>query len=295
MIKIIDTHVHIWDLNILRLPWLDQENPVLKQTYLLQDYEKAVKNDGLYKVEKAVYIEVDCAREYKIKENNYIINLCSDANSLYKGAVLSGYMDEPGFPEYIDHWSKSSSFVKGVRHVLHVPSAKRKTCLKKEFIDNVRYLGKKNLLFEACLRNEELEDLCTLAKACPDTKIVLNHMGIVNPDIIAKHNLSEAEKIYKEIWISNINKLGSLGNVWCKISGLNPSGEWTENALKPAVDFAIDAFGEDHIVFASNYPVCNVSTKADPWIKALINITESRGSLLQQKLFYENAKKLYKL
>jgi len=295
MIKIIDTHVHIWDIDKLVLPWLNQEGPVLNRTYRLKDYEEAVKKNDLYRIEKAIYVEVDCARQDKEKENQYIIDLCSEADSLYEGASISGYLDEPGFAKYIDHWSVASSYVKGVRQVLHVPSVKRKTCLESEFIKNVRYLGKKGLLFEACLRNEELEDLYMMAKACSDTKIVLNHMGIVNADIIAKHDLSETEKIYKENWLSNINEIASLGNVWCKISGLNPVSEWTQNTLKPAVDIAIDAFGEDRILFASNYPVCNISTGLDPWIRALIDITQNRGDQLQQKLFYKNAKKLYQL
>ncbi|MEA5083202.1 MAG: amidohydrolase family protein [Lachnospiraceae bacterium] len=295
MIKIIDTHVHMWDLSKFSLPWLDLEAPILNQTYLLDDYCKEVENHSLYEVEKIIYVEVDCAKEQKEKENEYIIALCNNPNTICHGACIAGNLEDPKFQDYIDKWSEFSSFVKGVRQVLHVSSEAPKTCLKNCFIENVRYLGKKNLLFEGCVRNEELCDLLSLAKLCPDTKIVLNHMGIVNPTIIAKTSLTEEEKKYKETWINNIQQLASLGNVWCKISGLNPVGDWSDELLKPTIDFVIDAFGEDKIMFASNYPVCNVSTYAHPWIKSLIRITNVRGKILQNKLFYDNAKKLYKI
>ena len=31
MMNIIDTHVHVWDLDNYRLPWLDGEGPTLKR------------------------------------------------------------------------------------------------------------------------------------------------------------------------------------------------------------------------------------------------------------------------
>ena len=81
----------------------------------------------------------------------------------------------------------------------------------------------------------------------------------------------------------------------CKISGLNPKGEWSAETLKPAVDIALDYFGEDRVMFASNYPVCNIATGLSPWIEALMKITEERGSEFQNKLFRENAKRIYGL
>jgi len=179
--------------------------------------------------------------------------------------------------------------------VLHVPEALPGTCLGQLFVENVRYLGKKGLVFEGCVRNAELGDLYETAKACPDTTIVLNHMGIVDPDIISVQTPSEEEQQYKERWILNIRKLASLSNVVCKISGLNPKGEWSAETLKPAVDIALDYFGEDRVMFASNYPVCNIATGLSPWIEALMKITEGRGSEFQNKLFRENAKRIYGL
>lgn len=291
--KIIDTHLHIWNLKELSLPWLGGEGAVLNRTYTPQDYKGALSQDGSYEVEGAVYVEVDCAKKDKEKENNFIISQCQNPESLFMGAAISGDLNDPGFRDYLERFS--SPYVKGVRQVLHVPEALPGTCLKSGFLDNVRYLGSKGMNFEGCVRNGELDDLYRMAKECPETVIVLNHMGIVDPDIISAENPSEEEKKYKEAWISNIHNLASLENVVCKISGLNPAGEWNTETLRPAVDIALNSFGEDRVMFASNFPVCNVATGLAPWIDALIEITRGRGREFQEKLFYKNAKRIYRL
>lgn len=291
--RIIDTHLHIWNKEEFSLPWLDGEGEVLNRTYSLEDYKNALEPDKGYEVEAAVYVEVDCARRDKEKENLFIAGCCANPGQMFAGACISGYLNEEGFKGYIDKYA--SEYVKGVRQVLHVPEALPGTCLGQLFVENVRYLGKKGLVFEGCVRNAELGDLYETAKACPDTTIVLNHMGIVDPDIISVQTPSEEEQQYKERWILNIRKLASLSNVVCKISGLNPKGEWSAETLKPAVDIALDYFGEDRVMFASNYPVCNIATGLSPWIEALMKITEERGSEFQNKLFRENAKRIYGL
>ena len=96
-------------------------------------------------------------------------------------------------------------------------------------------------------------------------------------------------------WITNVKNIASCENVICKVSGLNPEGAWDVQTLKPAVDIVLDAFGEDKVVYASNYPVCNNSTDMIPWIEALDEITKDRGEIFRRKLFYENAKNIYNL
>ena len=198
MIKIIDTHLHIWDRDYLDLPWLDGDTSVLSKNYSLSDYKKSLNEKALYKVEKAVYIEVDVLDSQKEKENKFIIDLCQSKDTLIEAAVISGDLTKESFAGYIEKY-KNIECVKGVRHVLHVPSSKPKTCLSETFIKNVKFLGESGLVFEGCIRAEELDDLYMLAKECSNTVIILNHIGIVNPDIISSANPAAEEAEYKEV------------------------------------------------------------------------------------------------
>ena len=78
-------------------------------------------------------------------------------------------------------------------------------------------------VYEGCVRNGELGDLYEMARSCPGTIIVLDHMGIVDPDIISRENPTEEEAAYRRAWTGNIRRLASLPNVVCKVSGLNPA------------------------------------------------------------------------
>ena len=66
--EIIDTHLHIWDLDKFSLPWLDDEGEILNRTYLLEDYKKSLGEN--YQISKAVYVEVDRRKIKRIKKMN---------------------------------------------------------------------------------------------------------------------------------------------------------------------------------------------------------------------------------
>ena len=44
--RIIDTHLHIWNKEEFSLPWLDGEGEVLNRTYSLEDYKNALEPDN---------------------------------------------------------------------------------------------------------------------------------------------------------------------------------------------------------------------------------------------------------
>ncbi|WP_251860023.1 amidohydrolase family protein [Clostridium sp. Marseille-Q2269] len=291
--KIIDTHIHIWDLDKFFLPWLNGTENVLNRSYTINNYEEDIEKDSKYNIEKAIYIEVDADYSQKHMENIFIIEQYENLKSIIAGGVISGNMEDEKFNLYIDKYKHPA--IKGVRHVLHVDSSPKGMCLKPSFIRNVQELGRRGLVFEACVRNPELDDLYKMALQCPETTIILDHMGNVDVDIIAKKNFTKEEEIYKKAWIENIIKLASLENVVCKISGLNPVGQWDIYTLKSAIDFVLDTFNDERVIFGSNYPVCNISTKLIPWIEALDQITMDRGEIFRNKFFYKNAQRIYKL
>lgn len=289
-VTIVDTHLHTWNLSYLHLPWLKGASPFLNRNYSEEDYLDA---SGGEDIRQAVYVEVAAAPEERVKENHVAAKMCSSPGSLINGAIISGDLEATNFPDYLA--ANGGSWLKGVRQVLNLPSSPPGRCLGATFAENVRYLGKNDLLFEACLRCEELGDLVTLARKCPHTRIVLDHMGNVDADRIANPHPTPADQTYADNWRRDIEDLAALDNVFCKISGLSTAGRCTAGPLRPAVTFAIEAFGENRVLFGGNFPVCNLSTGLYPWIEALMEITEPYGEEFQQKLFSLNAIRIYHL
>lgn len=295
MMEIVDTHVHVWDLDSYRLPWLDSEGSVLKRTWSTEDYRaESGKGDGLYSISQAVYIEVDMAPDERSRENELACSLVEDCRTVFAGACIAGDLTSSAFEGYIDGWSKCPQ-VRGVRQVLHVPSAAPGTCLSPRFIENVRHLGDLGLVFEGCVRCPELGDLAVVARECPDTVIVLDHMGIVDADVMARTTPTADERAYQDAWRKNMRELGSLPNVICKVSGLNPSGEWSIEGLARSVGVALECFDADKLMFASNFPVLNVAMSFDEWTRAMLEITDSLDAGDREALFSGNARRVYRL
>src|SRR5699024_57521 len=112
MQKIIDSHVHVWDLNYMQPPWLDREK-YLNQTFTEEDYLEYVQKQK-YQIEKATYIEVDTRTNDLTKENLWINSKANEEKSILKAAVISGDLSSSKFSQYINRYLKES-VVKGVR------------------------------------------------------------------------------------------------------------------------------------------------------------------------------------
>ena len=294
MMRIVDTHVHVWNLGTQRLPWLDGEGPTLKRNWLTADYVAEQHGGEDYRIDKAVYVEVDIAPEEREAENELIVSMVNDPGTPFAGGCVSGDLTDPGFGDYIRHWAAHPQ-IKGVRQVLHVPSAAPGTCLGETFVNNVRLLGELGLVFEGCVRNPELPDLYALAKQVPGTTVIVDHMGIVDADVAGLERPSGGDAAYVDAWKRAMADLGSLDNTVCKVSGLNPAQTWSAESLGRAVDVAFDSFAADKLVFASNFPVLNVAMSLDDWVRAMLQATERLTSVSRDAFFATNAERIYSL
>lgn len=285
--KIIDTHVHVWDLEKLNLPWLNHHE-TLKKTYTSAEYSAKLKRRG---VEKAVYIEVDSHESDKEKESDLAFKHCRDSNCELEGAIIACSLENEDAKTLIEKHAKNPHF-KGVRRPLHVESAPKGLCLEKRFIENLRCLGRLGFVFDACIRAEELKDLVEAARQCPETFIILDHIGNVAEEIL----LLSKKDMPSHPWIKDLKKFSELSNTICKISTLNisPSKEKIEGA-KALIEICLDFFGEDRIVFGSNWPVSEAFWGVDEWFNLVKGVLIKTRKGVMQKIFYENAKRIYRL
>src|SRR5437899_8156666 len=86
MPRIVDTHVHLWDLGRFRLPWLEKTSP-LARNHVIADFQTAIK--GL-NVVKGVYMEVDVDPKQHVAEAEYVLDICQKGNTPLVAAVIGG-------------------------------------------------------------------------------------------------------------------------------------------------------------------------------------------------------------
>src|SRR4051794_14654351 len=136
MIPIIDTHQHLWDLSLFRLPW-QKDNPKLARSFVMGDYLEATA--GL-DVVKSIYMEVDVEPSQQTAEADHVIAICRRGDGPMVAAVISGRPGSDGFEDYLAPY-KDSSYIKGVRQVLHVAETPPGYCLDGRFLRGIRLLG----------------------------------------------------------------------------------------------------------------------------------------------------------
>lgn len=133
------------------------------------------------------------------------------------------------------------------------------------FREGYARLARYGLSFDAWLLEPQLPELIDLARAFPDTPIILDHVG--TPLGTASYAGRREERF--TLWRDNLRKLAALSHVSVKLGGLAmpfcnfPSFLQTPPATsaqlaaewQPYVETCIEAFGVQRCMFESNFPV----------------------------------------
>jgi L-fuconolactonase len=245
MLKIIDTHQHLWDTSNLSYPWLDDFDALGKR-YLIEDYRRACEGIN---VVRSVHVEADVAPEHIIEEVKWLAQIVPPDRMI--GAVVASAPLETSDVEEILKQLVEYELVVAVRRMAwHHPD--NQFYRSPELIKGVQLLGEFGLSFDLCANHQQLSAAIDLVKATPNVRHAVNHCG--GPDIKGKQF---------QPWANHISELASFDNVYCKVSGIvTTAGEdWTKTDLKPYIDHLVATFGYDRLMFGSDWPVCTLAAE----------------------------------
>jgi len=80
---VIDTHQHLWDLDLFQLPWLDSPGVgPLRRSFVMSDYLAATQN---CQVEQTIYMEVNVHPDLQQQEARYVLELCGRVDNPMSG------------------------------------------------------------------------------------------------------------------------------------------------------------------------------------------------------------------
>ena len=177
--------------------------------------------------------------------------------------------------------------------------------LQEDFRRGFAQLAPLGLSFDAWMLEPQLPDLIDLARAFPDTTIVLDHVG--TPLGVGTYKGKLAERF--DIWRDNIRELAKSPKVHVKLGGLAmvfpgfPSflsdpparSEQLAEEWKPYIETCIEAFGAERCMFESNFPVDIGSCTYDVLWNAFKVIAKDYSAAEKAALFSGTATKVYKL
>ena len=323
---ICDPHHHLWDypddFPENRVPTFARQvrHYLLKQ--LLAD------TGGGHNIAQTVFIE--CSSMYRkegppemrpVGETEFVQGIAAQSASGQYGdtAVASGIV---GFadltlgravaPVIEAHIAASRNRFRGVRYIstwdandagsrVNTP----RFLSEPKFREGFAYLHKYNLSFDAWLYHTQLMELVALAKAFPDTPIILDHIG--GPLGFGPY-AGKREEVFQD-WKRGMAALSLCPNVVVKLGGLGmprigfgwherptpPTSVELALAMAPYFNWCIEKFGVNRCMFESNFPVDKVSYSYTVLWNAFKRISKDFSPTERAALFHDTAVKVYRL
>lgn len=278
--KIIDSHHHLWERGRFRYGWLDQVAD-LNRDFLLRDFEAAIATTG---VTESVFVQADADEAFGVQEAHWALSLADDEGPV-QAVVAWAPVERPDLDDYLEKLGQHPR-LKGVRRLIQ-GEGDADFCARPDFVAGVRRLGEVGLSFDVCVYHHQMAAAVRLARAAPDTPMVLDHIG---KPAIADGRLAP--------WLDQIAELASMDHVWCKLSGMVTEAnwrDWSRADLQPYADVVIEAFGYDRLMFGSDWPVCTLAADYAAWLAAVQELTRGASADELGRLYAGSAEDFYRL
>lgn len=272
----IDSHQHFWKYDAAQYPWIPQGSP-LHRDWLPEDLAPllaAVGLDGCMAVQ---------ARQ-TVEESRWLLDL-ADRHSIIRGVV--GWVDlrAAGVENDLATLAAHPRF-RGVRHVVQdEPDAD--FMLGAEFLRGIEKLRGTGLTYDILIFPHQLPAAITLARRFPEQAFVLDH--------IAKPGIKSG---VLSPWREGIRALAECANVSCKVSGMVTEADhaaWEPADFAPYLEVVFAAFGEDRLMYGSDWPVCLFAGSYERVLGLAEDAARGFSAGAREKFFGGNAARVYGL
>src|SRR5699024_533041 len=274
----IDSHQHFWIYDKQRDAWINEDmQPVIGKDFLPNDISSILKQS---KIDGTVAVQASESED----ETKFLVEL-SKVYALIKGVV--GWIDlhDENLDSRLDYWS-NESVVKGFRHVIE-GEPKGDYLMQNTFQRGLTKLSEKGYTYDLLIRPRHFQSTLDCVAKQSNLTFVLDHM--------AKPNIAENQ--YDD-WASFIKELAQFPNVYCKLSGIVTEAKWHNwqvEDLKPYVDFTLESFGAERVLYGSDWPVCTLSSSYEQWVNAVESLIGELSESERKMIWGGNAIRVYNL
>ena len=279
-LSIVDTHTHFYDPHRTEgVPWPEPESP-LYRTVLPKHWRQVAEPLG---VAGTVVVE---ASEW-LEDNQWILDL-AEAEPTILGFVGNLSVQDERFSEHLERFAPHPLFL-GIRlrgeWTPHINSP--------EFQAGIRLLLDRDLQIDVNGDPEVHKHTVHLARRFPELRIVIDHVG----------GAGDPQKLSSR-WKKVMSDLAQYPNVYCKVSALIEQTEasnqrWGEAPREleyylPTLDFCWEFFGEDRLLYGSNWPVSDKGGTYADQFRLVDEYFTSKGKTVREKFFIKNAIACYR-
>jgi L-fuconolactonase len=313
--EIVDPHHHLWR----ERRWFP---------YLLEDLWTDTGSG--HNVKKTVYVQ--CRSSYRtdgpehlkpVGETEFVAEIAEQSSKGPENqARIAGIVAHANLTlgdrveEILDaHEEAGRSLFRGIRHAgareenpaaLTIPGLGEKDLfLREDFRQGVKLLGRRGLTYESWHYHHQIKTFTELARAVPDTVIILDHFG--TPLGVGPYE-GRRDEIFRE-WKKDIAGLAGCENVYAKLGGMAmpdngfgwhlrtvplTSDEFVD-AQKAYYLHAIECFGPRRCMFESNFPVDRLSISYPVLFNGFKKIVADFSEDEKNMMFSGTATRVYNL
>lgn len=294
--KVVDPHVHFWDTRQIRYPWLENpqvaysgDNRLLPRRHTVEEFlDSATGIDVLM----SVHVEANPADA--LTEVQWLQALSDDSakGGHPHGIVAYADLSRSDAPLLFEQLASCRN-VRGIRQILNVHAdrgydyAGRHYLSEVQWSQNLRRLARYGWSFDLQMYPHQAAAAVDVIRRCEDVQFILNHTGM-----FVDRNRVQG---WRE-WRDALRALAACSNTAVKISGLAMfDHDWSVESFRPYVLDAIDAFGTDRCMFASNFPIDGLHGSYAALWSAYAQIVSGASRDERARLFVENAIRYYRL
>jgi predicted TIM-barrel fold metal-dependent hydrolase len=291
-IAIVDAHQHFWNPRVNYHPWLCDQPPIpfrygdyssLVRPYLPQDY---LHDACKYTVAGTVYVEAEWSAGAAVPELEWVAGV-RRASGYPTVAVAQAWLDRPDIARQLEGL-QAFDFVRGIRHKprsnASAQDGRPGGLTGAAFRSGFAALARHGLRFDLQTPWWHLHEAAALAAEFSDVQMIINHTAL--PADRSAEGLSG--------WRAALAHAAQCPNIALKISGLGVPGQpWTAETNRAIVLTAIEVFGTDRCMFASNFPVDGLCASFERIFDGFATIVQDFSELERRALFHDNAVRIY--
>jgi predicted TIM-barrel fold metal-dependent hydrolase len=277
-IPIVDTHVHLWDLERpAGIYWISKDDAVLYRSFLPKTHEPIARANN---VRAVVVVQAG----QSLPDNQWNLDITAHNTRLYRGVVgnLSEVIGTDRFRPLFD------TLCKDERYVGYRLSGKYLDGLSDAVFRDLEYTAQAGRTVDFLVGTYTLDDVAEIAQRVPNLRIMLDHFGNVRLD---------NEPLDPE-WVKKLRRVAEFKNVYCKVSAFYGRVKQRPapsdiRFYQPILDLVVDCFGEDRLVYGSDWPVTRATGDYASVVKLTKSYFDAKGRTASEKLFNRNAVEFY--
>lgn len=278
---VVDAHQHFWDPTLRAYYWMMAEQLApIRKPFGPDDLRPLLMQN---QVDRTVVVQTIPS----VEETKEFLAVAAE-NDFVAGVV--GWVDltDPDISEVLAELKEKEhgKYLVGIRHQVH-DEKDPDWIARKDVIRGIRAVGDADLTYDLLTKQRELPACLQAVDANPDMRFVIDH--------IAKPLIADGET---EPWATRLEELAKRPNVFCKLSGLVTEANWahwTSSDLSPYVYRVIEWFGEDRVMYGSDWPVCLLASDYSTVKTTMEQILGETQNEMQAKVFGINAANFYQL